>query len=143
MRGLMTAALVIFSGDVGPNLVDAQGAPRADGGYFRLVVTDTAGLYTNGSLTATGTSPPQPVGGYAYMIGADSDIGGLQNEAVYVSRSNAPGLPHFIFDDSEGPRLIIERDGTLVWIDDDGVYPMEFGPEDSCGDGYRCLMVPN
>jgi len=118
--------LWVETGQAGPNLVWLSGAPSVSSasGFFNLLVTDSCGLYTQGSLSADGGSPtPGQIAllGWTFMIGARSDIGSGPTAAVYVSFSEAAGLDHLQCVDATGAdtsfRLRIKQDGTIEFND--------------------------
>jgi len=115
--------LNINSRVTGPSLLSMLGAPSTFSatGYYGLIVSDSCGLYTQGSLAACGASTPNAIALLAsFMIGAYSDLGAGGLNSVYVSFSNAVNLDHFRFhagDTLARPVLTVRFGGDLSWSD--------------------------
>jgi hypothetical protein len=121
--------LWVETGQSGPNLAWFAGAPSvgSDSGFFNMLVTDSCGVYTQGSVSADGSPTPGQIAllGWSFMMGGRSDIGVGAKAAVFVSFSEDVGLDHFQFVDASGGdtafRLRIKQDGTIEFNDGSSV----------------------
>jgi hypothetical protein len=138
MSGAGTARMKIKSAG-SDNLLWFEGAVSGGSasGFYNLVVSDTCSIYTHGALASDGgsTTPGGIVSlGWGFMIGANSDIGAGNKQAVYVSFANAAGLDHFQFMKSGDTRhrLRVKDVGDLEWGSGSGAGDATLG-RDSAG----------